>query len=62
LNDPFIDKLIRPDGTVGKISPASVGEAKRAADAHPNRNKTFAENNNARDAATELGSALGFGV
>ena len=62
LNDPFIDKLIRPDGTVGKILPASVGEAKRAADAHPNRNKTVAENNNARDAATELGSALGFGV
>jgi hypothetical protein len=62
LNDPFIDKLIRPDGTVGKASAASVGDAKRAADAHPNRNKTIAENNNARDAATELGSVLGFGA
>jgi hypothetical protein len=62
LNDPFIDKLIRPDGTVGKISPASIGEAKRAADAHPNRDKTVAENNNARNAATDLASALGFGV
>jgi hypothetical protein len=62
LNDPFIDKLIRPDGTVGKAQPASVGEAMRAAMMHSNRNKTVAENNNARDAATELGSALGFGV
>jgi len=62
LNDPFIDKLIRPDGTVGKAQPASVGEAMRAAMMHSNRNKTVAENNNARDAATELGKALGFGV
>jgi hypothetical protein len=62
LNDPFIDKLIRPDGTVGKVQPASVGEALNAALMHSNRNKTVAENNNARDAATELGKALGFGV
>lgn len=62
LNDPFIDKLIRPDGTVGKKQSASVGEALQAAMMHPNRNKTVAENNNARDAATELGKALGFGV
>jgi hypothetical protein len=62
LNDPFIDKLIRPDGTVGKLSQASVGDAKRAADAHPNRNKTIAENNNAREAASQMASALGFGI
>lgn len=62
LNDPFIDKLIRPDGVIGKAAPASVGDAKRAADAHPNRNKTIAENNNAREAATEMASALGFGI
>jgi hypothetical protein len=62
LNDPFIDKLIRPDGTVGKKQPASVGEALQAAMMHSNRNKTVAENNNARDAATELSKALGFGV
>jgi hypothetical protein len=62
LNDPFIDKLIRPDGVIGKVAPASVGDAKRAADAHFNRNKTIAENNNAREAATEMASALGFGI
>lgn len=62
LNDPFIDKLIRPDGTVGKKQAASVGEALQAAMMHPNRNKTVAENKNARDAAIEVGSALGFGV
>jgi hypothetical protein len=62
LNDPFIDKLIRPDGVIGKVPPASVGEATRAALKHPNRDKTRAEINNAIDAANELGRALGFGV
>jgi len=62
LNDPFIDKLIRPDGVMGKVAPVSVGEATRAALKHPNRDKTRAEINNAIDAATELGRALGFGV
>lgn len=62
LNDPFIDKLIRPDGVIGKVSPASIGEATRAALKHPNRDKTRAEINNAIDAANELGRALGFGV
>lgn len=62
LNDPFIDKLIRPDGVIGKVPPASVGEATRAAYKHPNRDKTRAEINNAIDAANELGRALGFGV
>lgn len=62
LNDPFIDKLIRPDGVIGKVAPVSVGEATRAALKHPNRDKTRAEINNAIDAANELGRALGFGV
>jgi len=62
LNDPFIDKLIRPDGVIGKVPPVSVGDATRAALKHPNRDKTRAEINNAIDAATELGRALGFGV
>jgi len=62
LNDPFIDKLIRPDGVIGKVPPVSVGDATRAALKHPNRDKTRAEINNAIDAANELGRALGFGV
>ena len=62
LNDPFIDKLIRPDGVIGKLPPASVGDAIKAALLHPNRDKTRAENNNARQAALSLGAALGFGV
>jgi hypothetical protein len=62
LNDPFIDKLIRPDGVIGKQQPASVGDAQLAALLHPNREKTRAENNNARQAATAMGAALGFGV
>lgn len=62
LSDPFIDKLIRPDGTKGKIQPATPGEATQAALNHPNREKTRAAINQAIDSATSLGSALGFGI
>jgi hypothetical protein len=62
LNDPFVDKLIRPDGTVGKLPSASIGEALNAAMMHPNRDKTMAENNRARQAATSFAQALGYGV
>ena len=62
LNDPFIDKLIRPDGVIGKAAPASVGEAKMAAMAHPNRDKTQGGIRDATSAATELARALGFGI
>ena len=62
LNDPFIDKLIRPDGVVGKAAPASVGEATMAAMTHPNRDKTQGGIRDATSAATELARALGFGI
>jgi len=62
LSDPFIDKLIRPDGVLGKVQPATPGEATRAALNHPNREKTRAAINEAIDSATSLGSALGFGI
>ena len=62
LNDPFIDKLIRPDGVIGKAAPASIGEAKMAAMQHPNRDKTQGGIRDASSAATELARALGFGI
>lgn len=62
LNDPFVDKLIRPDGTIGKLTPASVGEARQAAMLHPNRDKTQGGIKDATTAATELARALGFGI
>jgi len=62
LNDPFIDSLIRPDGVVGKMSSATVGEATQKALMHPNADKTEKQINNAKTAATSLARALGFGI
>jgi hypothetical protein len=62
LNDPFIDKLIRPDGVIGKVPPASVGEAMNSAMLHPNRDKTKGAIQDATTAATQFARALGFGI
>ena len=60
LNDPFIDKLIRPDGVVGKMPSASIGDAKKAALLHPNADKTQTQISNARNSATSWAKAMGF--
>lgn len=60
LNDPFIDKLIRPDGVIGKMPSASIGEAKQAALLHPNADKTQTQISNARNSATSWAKAMGF--
>lgn len=62
LNDPFIDSLIRPDGTAGKVAPKTAGEATMLAMMHPNRDKSPAGILDAKTAATELARALGFGI
>lgn len=62
LNDPFIDKLIRPDGVIGKVPPVSVGEALTKAMLHPNRDKTKGSITQATTAASEFARALGFGI
>lgn len=62
LNDPFIDKLIRPDGVIGKVPPVSVGEALTKAMLHPNRDKTKSSITQATTAASEFARALGFGI
>jgi len=60
LNDPFIDKLIRPDGVIGKMPSATVGEAKQAALLHPNADKTQTQIANARNSAMSWAKAMGF--
>ena len=62
LNDPFIDKLIRPDGVVGKVPPASVGEAAMAAMNDKRFDGTLKAIDNARDSATSFARALGWGI
>ena len=62
LDDPMIDQFIRPDGVVGKAAPKSNYEVYTWAMNHPNREKTMAEIMRAQQAATQLASALGFGV
>lgn len=60
MNDPFIDKLIRPDGVIGKMPSATAGEAKQAALLHPNADKAPTQIVNARNAATSWAKAMGF--
>jgi NAD(P)H-dependent FMN reductase len=62
LNDPFMDKLLRPDGVVGKMPPASVGQASMAAMNHSNFDGTLKAIDNARDSATSFARALGWGI
>jgi hypothetical protein len=62
LNDPNIEKLVRPDGVVGKLPPASVAEAYNFAINHPNFEKTLKAQDMARDSATSVARAMGFGI
>lgn len=62
LNDPNIEKLARPDGVLGKSGPASVAEAYNFAINHPNFEKTLKAQDMARDAATGVARAMGFGI
>jgi hypothetical protein len=62
LNDPFIDKLIRPDGVIGKLPPATVGQASMAAMNDKRFDGTLKAIDNGRDSATSLSRALGWGI
>jgi len=62
FTSPEIDKLIRPDGAVGKMPPMDSYQTYLYAVNHPNREKTIAGNMEARDAAVGLARAMGFGV
>lgn len=62
LNDPFVDKLVRPDGVVGKMPPATVGQASLAAMNDKRFDGTLKAIDNARDSATSFARALGWGI
>lgn len=62
LDNPEIDKLLRPDGVVGKAAPASTADAYYFAVMHPNFDKTVKGNQLARDGAVSFARAMGFGV
>ena len=62
LDDPILDKALRPDGTAGKLPTASLAEFRAMVRKSPKWEYTTAANEAARSAATELGRAFGYGV
>lgn len=62
LDNPDLDKLLRPDGTAGKVPMKSLAEADEYFKFHPNAEKAGWAIQSARDLATGLASAMGFGV
>lgn len=62
INDPDIEKLIRPDGVVGKMPPATVGDAYLFAVNHPKFDNTVQSIKMGSSAATGAARAMGFGI
>lgn len=62
LDDPELDKALRPDGTAGKVPMMSLADFKVALRKSPKWEFTTAANEAARSSATSLARAFGFGV
>lgn len=62
LSNPDLDKFLRPDGTAGKATMGSLADWDNYLKFHPNSEKTSWKNESARDLATGLARAMGFGV
>lgn len=62
LDDPLLDKALRPDGTAGKLPTASLAEFRTMLRKSPKWEYTTAANEQARESATALARAMGFGV
>jgi hypothetical protein len=62
LSNPDLDKFLRPDGTAGKVPMSSVADFETYLKFHPNSEKASWKIQGARDLATGLASAMGFGV
>jgi len=62
LNNPYLQKAIRPDGTAGKLPMLSIPDFTRMLMETPEWQNTKDANFKARDAATGLGRAFGLGV
>lgn len=62
LDDPELDKALRPDGTAGKVPMMSLADFKTALRNSPKWETTTAANEAARSSATNMSRAFGFGV
>ena len=62
LDDPLIDRAIRPDGTAGKMPTMSLADFRTSLRNSPAWEKTTTAKESARDAATSMARAFGFGV
>jgi hypothetical protein len=62
LSNPDLDKFLRPDGTAGKVAMGSLADFETYLKFHPNAEKSSWAISGARDLATGLASAMGFGV
>lgn len=62
LSNPDLDKFLRPDGTAGKVSMGSLSDFDNYLKFHPNSEKASWKNEAARDLATGLARAMGFGI
>lgn len=62
LDNPDLDKFLRPDGTAGKVPMGSVSDFVNYLKMHPNAEKTSWANEGARDLATAFARMSGYGV
>lgn len=62
LDNPDLDKFLRPDGTAGKAPMKSISEWITYLKTHPNAEKTTWANEQARDLATSFARMSGYGV
>jgi hypothetical protein len=62
IDDPYIQRAIRPDGIGGSQPPMSIPDFTRFLLSAPEREFTIAANEDARQGATALARAMGYGV
>jgi hypothetical protein len=62
LDNPEVDRFLRPDGVVGKVPPPTTADIYNYAIFHPNAEKTVAMQTKAKEAAIGFARASGFGV
>lgn len=62
LDNPYLDKALRPDGVAGKLPAMSIPDFLVFLKNTPEYDNTTQANFDARDAATAFGRAWGFGV
>ena len=62
LDNPEVDRFLRPDGVVGKAPLPTTADIYNYAIFHPNAEKTFAMQTKAKEAAIGFSRASGYGV